>query len=203
MDARYLPAGLEGRAAAWRARMAGKRMLLILDNAASSGQVAPLLPGAAGCLVLVTSRRYLGDLPAALMPMPLDTLPSEDAQAMFITLAPRAKAGPDLVADMAGLCGCLPLAITLLAGLFARHRSWDMAYLIDHPRRAARRRAARRAGSTPVPDAQPDPPVRPQPRRSRRLHRRAMIPRSGDFPTATRTPQHRRQRYSRAAASTR
>jgi hypothetical protein len=130
-DARYLPADLEGRAAMWRARIAGKRVLLILDNAASSGQVAPLLPGAAGCLVLVTSRRYLGDLPAALMPMPLDTLPPEDAQAMFITLAPRAKAEPGLVADIAGLCGCLPLAITLLAGLFARHRAWDMAYLID------------------------------------------------------------------------
>ncbi len=130
-DARFLPADLGGRAATWRARMAGKRVLLILDNAASSSQVAPLLPGAAGCLVLVTSRRYLGDLPAALMPMPLDTLPPEDAQAMFTTLAPRARAEPGLVADMAGLCGCLPLAITLLAGLFARHRSWDMAYLID------------------------------------------------------------------------
>jgi len=131
VDARYLPADLAARAAMWRARMAGKRVLLILDNAASSDQVAPLLPGAAGCLVLVTSRRYLGDVPAALVPIPLDTLPPEDALAMFITLAPRAKAEPGLVADMVELCGCLPLAITLLAGLFARHRAWDMAYLID------------------------------------------------------------------------
>src|SRR6185437_9493330 len=131
VDARYLPAGLDARAAMWRARLAGKRVLLIFDNAASSDQVAPLLPGAAGSLVLVTSRRYLADLPAALISVPLDTLPPEDAQAMFITLAPRAKTEPDLVADVAALCGCLPLAITLLAGLYARHRSWDMTYLIN------------------------------------------------------------------------
>jgi len=130
VDARYLPADLDGRAAMWRARLAGKRVLLILDNAAGSGQVAPLLPGAAGCLVLVTSRRYLGDLPTALVSMPLDILPPEDALAMFITLAPRAKAETGLTAEMVALCGYLPLAITLLAGLFARHRSWDMAYLI-------------------------------------------------------------------------
>jgi transcriptional regulator with XRE-family HTH domain len=130
VDPRYVPADLEGRTAMWRASMAGKRVLLILDNAASSDQVAPLLPGAAGCLVLVTSRRYLGDLPGAPWSMPLDTLPPEDALAMFVTLAPRAEAEPGLVADIVDLCGYLPLAITLLAGLFARHRAWDMTYLI-------------------------------------------------------------------------
>jgi hypothetical protein len=80
--------------------------------------------------VLVTSRRYLGDLPAAPVPMQLGTLPPEDALAMFVTLVPRAKAESGLVLEIAELCGYLPLAITLLAGLFARHRSWDMAYLI-------------------------------------------------------------------------
>jgi len=134
VDARNLPADLDGRAAMWRSRMAGKRVLLILDNAASSAQVAPLLPGGAGSLVLVTSRRYLGDLPAAPVPLPLGTLLPGDALDMFVTLAPRAKAGPGLVAETVELCGYLPLAITLLAGLFARHRSWDMAYLIAETR---------------------------------------------------------------------
>ena len=73
VDPRYLPADLDGRAAMWRDRMAGQRALLVLDNAASSGQVAPLLPGG-GCLVLVTSRRHLGDLPGAVTPVLLDVL---------------------------------------------------------------------------------------------------------------------------------
>jgi Domain of unknown function (DUF4062)/NB-ARC domain len=134
VDARQLPADLDGRAAMWRARMAGRRVLLILDNAASSNQVAPLLPGAAGCLVLVTSRRFLGDLLGAPVSMPLGTLPPEDASAMFVAIAPRAKAEPRLVAQIVELSGYLPLAISLLAGLFARHRSWDMAYLIAETR---------------------------------------------------------------------
>ena len=134
VDARHLPADLDGRAAMWRARMAGKRVLLILDNAASSSQVAPLLPGGTGCLVLVTSRRYLGDLPAAPVSMPLGTLPPQDALTMFTTLAARAKAELGLVAEIVELCGFLPLAITLLAGLFTQHRSWDMAYLIAETR---------------------------------------------------------------------
>jgi hypothetical protein len=63
IDPRQLPAGLDARSALWRQRLAGRRLLLVLDNAASSTQVAPLLPAAPGCLVLVTSRRFLGDLP--------------------------------------------------------------------------------------------------------------------------------------------
>jgi DNA-binding SARP family transcriptional activator len=133
VDPRYLPAGLDGRAAMWRDRLAGQRVLLILDNAASSAQVAPLLPGTTGSLVLITSRRFLGDLPAA-AEVPLDVLPPGDASAMFQGLAPRAAGDPDLVAELVALCGHLPLAISLLARLFARHRSWAMADLIAETR---------------------------------------------------------------------
>jgi DNA-binding SARP family transcriptional activator len=133
VDPRYLAAGADGRAAMWRGRMAGRRVLLILDNAASSAQVTPLLPGTAGVLVLVTSRRFLGDLPAALE-VPLDVLPRGDAQAMFTGLAPRAANDPDRVAELVALCGHLPLAISLLARLFTRHRSWTMADLIGQTR---------------------------------------------------------------------
>ncbi len=133
VDPRYLPAGLEGRAAMWRDRIAGQRVLLILDNAASSAQVAPLLPGTARCLVLVTSRRFLGDLPAPAQ-IPLDTLPPGDAQAMFMSLAPRAAGEPAEVAEMAACCGHLPLAIALLARLFTQHQSWTMADLIARTR---------------------------------------------------------------------
>ncbi|HXS63849.1 MAG TPA: BTAD domain-containing putative transcriptional regulator [Streptosporangiaceae bacterium] len=133
VDPQYLPASLDGRAAMWRDRLAGQRSLLILDNAASSAQVAPLLPGTAGCLVLVTSRRFLGDLPVTLE-VPLDVLPRGDATVMFTDLAPRAANDPDQVADLVELCGRLPLAIMLLARLFARHRSWTMADLIGQTR---------------------------------------------------------------------
>ncbi|MGH4000033.1 MAG: tetratricopeptide repeat protein, partial [Pseudonocardiaceae bacterium] len=110
--------------------MAHKQVLLILDNAASSGQVGPLLPGSAGCLMLVTSRRYLGDLPGA-VPLPLDTLPPDEAQQMFLRLAPRATTEPTKVAELVALCGHLPLAISLRASLFSKHRSWIMGHLIS------------------------------------------------------------------------
>jgi hypothetical protein len=134
VDPRYLAESLDGRAAMWRDRMASKRVLLILDNAASSAQVAPLLPGSAGCLVLVTSRRYLGDLPSALTPVPLDVLLPVEAEAMFISLAGRAGAERAKVAEMVTMCGYLPLAISLLASVFRRHQSWTMEYLIAETR---------------------------------------------------------------------
>jgi tetratricopeptide (TPR) repeat protein len=134
VDPRHLPAELEERAALWRDRMAGKQVLLILDNAASSAQIAPLLPGGPDCLVLVTSRRFLGDLPYAVTELPLDTLPPRDAAAMFTRLAPRAATDPAGVAEVVALAGFLPLAVSLLARLFARHRSWTMDDLIAETR---------------------------------------------------------------------
>lgn len=56
MDPREIPEGLEARVQRWRGRLAGKRVLLVLDDAAGHAQVEPLLPGTGGCLVLVTSR---------------------------------------------------------------------------------------------------------------------------------------------------
>ncbi|MGH3928649.1 MAG: hypothetical protein ACRDTF_01565, partial [Pseudonocardiaceae bacterium] len=135
VDARYLPDGLDERATLWRDRMAHKQVLLILDNAASSGQVAPLLPGSAACLVLITSRRYLGDLPSA-VPVPLDILAPGEAQEMFLRLAPRATTEPTEVAELVGLVGYLPLAISLLARLLSTHRSWTLGHLITETKSA-------------------------------------------------------------------
>jgi DNA-binding SARP family transcriptional activator len=130
MDPRYLPADLAGRAALWRDRMAGQRALLVLDNAASSAQVAPLLPGGESCLVLVTSRRHLADLPGAVVPVLLEVLPPGRAREMFTALAPGAAADPPwAVAELVALTGFLPLAISLLARLYNRHPSWSLADL--------------------------------------------------------------------------
>jgi tetratricopeptide (TPR) repeat protein len=129
VDPRFLSADLDERAGMWRDKMAGQRMLLVLDNAASSSQVAPLLPGAGDCLVLVTSRRHLGDLPGGVMPVILDVLPPQQAQEMFTRLAPRAADNPGKVKEVVRLAGFLPLAISLLARVFARHPSWTLADL--------------------------------------------------------------------------
>ena len=135
VDARYLPADLAGRTALWRDRMAGQKALLVLDNAASTAQVTPLLPGSQGCMVLVTSRRYLGDLPGAPAPVQLPVLTPQEAREMFTRLAPRAAAGPDqAVAELAALAGFLPLAVSLLARVYARHPSWTLADLAAETR---------------------------------------------------------------------
>jgi DNA-binding SARP family transcriptional activator/tetratricopeptide (TPR) repeat protein len=131
VDARNLPGDVEGLAALWRDKLAGQRTLLVLDNAASSRQVAPLLPGGDGCLVLVTSRRHLADLPGVVTPLLLDTLPQREARDMFARLAPRAAADPDeSVAELISLAGYLPLAISLLARVYARRPSWTVADLV-------------------------------------------------------------------------
>ncbi len=135
VDARSLPDDLDGRAALWRDRMAGQKALLVLDDVASSAQVAPLLPGSQGCLVLVTSRRHLGDLPGGAAPVLLEALTPREARAMFMRLAPRAADGPPgTVAELAELAGFLPLAISLLARVYAWHPSWTLADLTAETR---------------------------------------------------------------------
>jgi tetratricopeptide (TPR) repeat protein len=129
VDPRFLPEDVDGRAAMWRDRMAGQRALLVLDNAASSAQVVPLLPGGGDCLVLVTSRRHLGDLPGVTVPVFLDALPAERAVEMFTRLAPRASADLAGVAEVVRLAGLLPLAVSLLARVFDRHPTWTLADL--------------------------------------------------------------------------
>ncbi|MEV4536448.1 BTAD domain-containing putative transcriptional regulator [Asanoa sp. NPDC049518] len=130
--AQNLPPGLDERAALWRARMAGRRTLLVLDNALDTDQVRHLLPGSAGSLVLVTSRRRLADLDAT--PIQLDTLPAADAAEMFNRLAPRGRNEPDAVARLVDMCGHLPLAISLLASVFIKHSSWRVDQLIEETR---------------------------------------------------------------------
>ena len=135
LSPRYLPPGVPARAAMWRDKMAGQRAVLVLDNAVSSAQVAPLLPGTAGCLVLVTSRRHLADLPGSPLPVLMEVLTADEASAMFVRMAPRATGEPArAVAELMELAGFLPLAISLLARLYAHHPSWGLADLAAETR---------------------------------------------------------------------
>ncbi len=128
VPAAQIPPGVEARMALWRDRVAEKELLLVLDDAASSEQVLPLLPGAGGSLVLVTSRRHLSALDDATA-VSLDTLPPAEASALLVRLAGRAGLGPDdpAVAEIIRLCGYLPLAIGMVARQLHHHPSWTAA----------------------------------------------------------------------------
>ncbi len=128
VPAAQIPTGVEARMALWRDRLAGQQLLLVLDDAASSEQVRPLLPGTDGSLVLVTSRRHLLALEDATA-VSLDTLPAGEAAALLVRLAGRAGLRPDDpgVAELTGLCGYLPLAIGMVARQLHHHPAWTAA----------------------------------------------------------------------------
>ena len=128
VPAGQIPPGLEARMALWRDRLAERQLLLVLDDAASSEQVRPLLPGSGGSLVLVTSRRHLTALDDVTA-VSLDTLPAKEAGALLVRLAGRAGLSPDdpAVAEITGLCGFLPLAIGMVARQLHHHPAWSAA----------------------------------------------------------------------------
>ena len=126
--AAHIPPGLEARAALWRDRLAERQLLLVLDDAAGSEQVRPLLPGSGGSLVLITSRRRLSALEDATA-VSLDTLPPGQAAVLLVRLAGRPGLSPDdpAVGELTGLCGCLPLAIAMVARQLHHHPAWTAA----------------------------------------------------------------------------
>ncbi|UKD54661.1 tetratricopeptide repeat protein [Amycolatopsis sp. FU40] len=129
---RQMPAGLDARAALWRDRLADKQVLLILDDALSHQQVEPLLPAAAGALVIITSRRRLTALDGAVS-VALDVLPAEEASALFVRLSGRSvrPEESEAVERVVRLCGWLPLAVTLLAGRLRSRPQWTVKDLAD------------------------------------------------------------------------
>jgi tetratricopeptide (TPR) repeat protein/transcriptional regulator with XRE-family HTH domain len=126
VPAPQIPPDLEARSARWRDQVAGKKVLLLLDDAASHDQVRPLLPGTAGSLVLVTSRRRLAALEDATV-ISLDTLPPEEAGALLARLAarPGLRPGDAAAGEITRLCGYLPLAIGMIASQLRHHPAWS------------------------------------------------------------------------------
>jgi hypothetical protein len=142
VSSQQIPHDLAARTAAYRARLAGTRTLVVLDNAADAGHARPLLPETPGCPVLVTSRRDLTGLhPAVHLTMNVFT-PGEAA-----TFLARATAGipagddPHAAARIAHRCGNLPLALGLITGHIRGMPGWT---LTDHADRLDERHRDRR-----------------------------------------------------------
>jgi tetratricopeptide (TPR) repeat protein/transcriptional regulator with XRE-family HTH domain len=145
IPAAQIPASLEARAALWRDRAAGQQLLLILDDAISSDQVRPMIPGSGATAVLITSRRHLSALEDA-TPISLDTLEPGEAAVLLTRLTGRATLSPSdpAVGQLTRLCGYLPLAIGMIARQLRHHPSWtaagraaDLAAAADRPQMLA------------------------------------------------------------------
>jgi DNA-binding SARP family transcriptional activator len=112
-----IPAEVDRRSAVLRSELASRRVLVIIDDAGSAGQVAPLLPGTGDSALIITSQRRLSDLTAAAH-IHLDVLAPDSASALLRGLAGADRVSRDdpAVAEIVGACGNLPLAIRIAAG---------------------------------------------------------------------------------------
>ncbi|HEX6342910.1 ATP-binding protein [Umezawaea sp.] len=120
VDPGRVPVDLDAQAALYRSLVAGRRMLVVLDNAADADQVVPLLPGGSTCTVVVTSRRTLTTLITrhSAHHLPLDVLGDDEARGLMAhRLGPaRVATEPGAAAELARLCGGYPLALAIIAG---------------------------------------------------------------------------------------
>jgi DNA-binding SARP family transcriptional activator/Tfp pilus assembly protein PilF len=127
-----IPAEEDERAARYRSLLAGRRMLVVLDNAGDVGQVRPLLPGTPGCAVMVTSRDALAGLIArdGAVRLGLDLLPLADAVSLLRALiGSQVDADPESAAVLAARCCRLPLALRVAAELAAARPQTPLADL--------------------------------------------------------------------------
>ena len=140
--AQRIPAQADAQAALYRSTLAGRRMLVLLDNARDVAQVRPLLPGVPGCMVVVTSRNQLTGLVAAAgaHPLTLDPLAAEEARDVLTRRigADRVAAEPDAAEEIVARCARLPLALVVVAARAATHPRLSLRVLADelgHSRR--------------------------------------------------------------------
>ncbi|MFQ6327174.1 AfsR/SARP family transcriptional regulator [Nocardia sp. CWNU-33] len=136
-----IPTSTVDRGALWRAELAGRRVVVVFDNAADADHLRPLLPSAGASLLLVTSRRRLVDLDGA-QALSVDLLPADDAVGLFERIVgARAIAEPLAVLDVLQLCGFLPLAVRIAAARLQHRPRWTVEYLAGRLRGERRRLA--------------------------------------------------------------
>ncbi|MFI7072762.1 AfsR/SARP family transcriptional regulator [Micromonospora sediminicola] len=127
-----IPARFADRLETWRQELTGRRVVVVLDNAADSAQIEPLLPTHGSVAVLVTSRRRLLALTER-PPVSLAVLTECEALELLGTLIGRRRvaADPEGARRLVGFCGCLPLAVRLAGTRLAHRPDWRVSELVD------------------------------------------------------------------------
>ncbi|ATO15837.1 transcriptional regulator [Micromonospora sp. WMMA2032] len=127
-----IPARFSDRLETWRQELTGRRVVMVLDNAADSAQVEPLLPSHGSVAVLVTSRRRLLALTER-PPVSLAVLTESEALELLGTLIGRRRlaADPEGARRLVSICGCLPLAVRLAGTRLAHRPDWRVSELVD------------------------------------------------------------------------
>jgi DNA-binding SARP family transcriptional activator/Tfp pilus assembly protein PilF len=143
VSAARIPASLDAQIDLYRSQMAGKRLLVVLDNARDAGQVRPLLPGTSGGMVLVTSRDQLASLIAleGARPLTVDLLGAEESRELMVRRlgAARVAAEPETAEELISLCARLPLALNIAAAHVELHPQRPLGALVGELRDARRR----------------------------------------------------------------
>ncbi|MDT0395120.1 MULTISPECIES: BTAD domain-containing putative transcriptional regulator [Streptomyces] len=130
-----IPAGRDAQVALYRSLLAGRKVLILLDNARDAEQVRPLLPGSPGCLVIVTSRNRLTGLVASegAHLLTLDQLPPAEAYDLLALRlgADRLAAEPEAADEIIARCGRLPLALAIVAAHAYAHPAFPLRAIAD------------------------------------------------------------------------
>lgn len=143
------PGSLDEAAAAWSEATKGRRLVVVLDNAATEAQVRPVLAADPQTVVVVTSRRTLAGVEAAVR-LPLDPFQRPDSIQMLERLISRERADPSDLDELAQLCGDLPLALRIAGARVASRPSWALADYIGRLRNESERLSQLEAGDLAV-----------------------------------------------------
>ncbi|MGD0557095.1 MAG: BTAD domain-containing putative transcriptional regulator [Streptosporangiaceae bacterium] len=146
-----IPADAEERVTRYRSALAGRRVLLLLDDARNAAQIRPLLPGSAGCAVLVTGRARMPDLTANVR-VYLPELDPGEGRELFARIvgADRAAAEPEATDEILRSCAGLPLAIRIAAARLAAHPDWSVRCMAEKLAAEQDRLAELRSGDMAV-----------------------------------------------------